>query len=212
MIEIFNLICEHADHAHYIFLGLLFLAGLNVPISEDLLLLTAGALVGRCIPDQYVHLYIWMFIGCWISGWEAYWIGRLLGPKLYNIRWFRHIITPQRIEKLHHYYEKFGIFTFIVGRFIPGGVRNALFITSGMGKMPFLLFIFRDFVAALISTSVIFYIGFVFAQNYELLANLFIRYNRIAFGIVLLSICIVLLNLWVNHRRNIKNRSHDELK
>lgn len=179
MESIFTFICQNAEHAHYIFFALLFLAGLNVPISEDLLLLTAGAIVSRCMPDNYLHLYTWMFFGCWISGWEAYWIGRYFGPKLYKFAWFNKAVTPERIAKLHHYYEKFGVFTFIVGRFIPGGVRNALFITSGMGKMPFLTFIARDFVASLISTTVVFYIGYSFGEHYELISEYFIRYNRI---------------------------------
>lgn len=189
MDTIFTFICQHAEHAHYIFFGLLFLAGLNVPISEDLLLLTGGAIASRCLPDQYVHLYVWMFFGCWISGWEAYWIGRYFGPKLYNLRWFNKVITPERIAKLHVYYERFGIFTFIVGRFIPGGVRNALFITSGMGKMPFLLFAGRDFVASLISTSIVFYLGFAFGENYELIVDYMNRYNKIA--VVILAIALI---------------------
>ncbi len=179
MESIFTFICDNAAHAHYIFFGLLFLAGLNVPISEDLLLLTAGAIVSRCMPDQYLHLYAWMFFGCWISGWEAYWLGRYFGPKLYKFSWFNKAVNPERIARLHHYYEKFGVLTFIVGRFIPGGVRNALFITSGMGKMPFLTFIARDFVASLISTTVVFYIGYTFGEHYEEISAYFIRYNRI---------------------------------
>lgn len=190
MESIFTYICENAEYAHYIFFGLLFLAGLNVPISEDLLLITAGAIVSRCMPDQYFSLYLWMFFGCWISGWEAYWIGRIFGPKLYKLSWFNRLINPENIKNLHGYYERFGIWTFIVGRFIPGGVRNALFITSGMGKMPFLLFTTRDFFAALISTNVMFYLGFVFGENYEVISAYFVRYNRIALAVLILFIII----------------------
>lgn len=190
MIEsLLQFVCANADHAHYIFFGLFLLAGINVPISEDLLLLTGGALVSRCIPDQYVHLYIWMFVGCWVSGWEAYWLGRWLGPKLYDIRFFKHVVTKKRIEKLHHYYEKFGIWTFIVGRFIPGGVRNALFITSGMGKMPFLLFTARDFIASFISTNVVFFLGYTFGKHYEVIIEYFLRYDKVVFlGVATLAI------------------------
>ena len=129
--------CENAHSAHWIFFLLLMLAGLSLPISEDIILLTGGAIASTCIPDETLHLFLWIYAGCWISAWETYWIGRYFGPKLYDIRWFRHIITPERIHRLHHYYEKFGVFTFIIGRFIPGGVRNALFMTAGLGKMPF---------------------------------------------------------------------------
>lgn len=202
-----SFICAHADQAHYIFFGLFLLAGINLPISEDLLLLTGGAIVSRCIPDQYVHLYLWMFFGCWISGWEAYWLGRWLGPKLYQIRWFKHVVTKKRIEKLHTYYEKFGIWTFIVGRFIPGGVRNALFITSGMGKMPFILFTLRDLVAAFISTNVVFYIGYAFGKHYEIIVENFLKYDKIALLIVIALAMAVFLKL--RHQEKTVSKIHD---
>lgn len=194
MENLFSFVCAHAENAHYLFFGLLMLAGLNIPISEDVLLLTAGALVSRCIPDSYLHLYLWMFFGCWISGWEAYWLGRILGRKLLKYKWFNHALTEEKVKKLHVFYEKFGIFTFIVGRFIPGGVRNALFITAGMGKMPFGLFIIRDFVAALITTNIVFYLGFLFGQNYELILETVLTYNHyamMAVGLILISLIAI---------------------
>lgn len=194
MEDFFAYICENAAYAPFVLVGLLFLAGLNIPISEDLLLLTAGTLASRCIPDSFYTLYFSMYIGCCVSGWETYALGRVFGVKLYNVKWFKHIVTPQRIENLHYYYEKYGIWTFIVGRFIPGGARNALYITSGMGKMPFALFAMRDGVAALFSTSVMFYIGYIFGENYEWIMAEFIHYDRIA-ALVFMAI-IVFLGIW----------------
>lgn len=201
METLINYACAHAHSAHYIIFILLMLAGLNVPISEDFLLLTGGAIASTCIPDHALRLFIWIYFGCWISAWEAYWIGRLLGPKLYTIRWFSHVITPGRIEKLHHYYEKFGIFTFIMGRFIPGGVRNALFMSSGLGKMPFLKFILRDGFACMISTTTIFSLGYYFGQNYRTIVHYFETYNKIAIGAVISLITIVGIVIWLRSRK-----------
>lgn len=188
--------CANAHSAHWIFFLLLMLAGINIPISEDLVLLTGGAIASTCIPDETLHLYLWIYAGCWISAWEAYAIGRCFGPRLYDIRWFRHVITRNRIIRLHHYYEKFGVFTFIVGRFIPGGVRNALFLTAGLGKMPFWKFIARDGFACLISSSVIFSIGFSLGENYRLVLHYLKTYNEIVIGCILLLIFTVLLGFW----------------
>jgi membrane-associated protein len=190
MDSIFNFICLNAPNAYWILFLLLLLAGLNVPVSEDLILLTGGALASTCLSTtaEVWHLYVWLYLGCWLSAWEAYWLGRLLGPKLYDIKWFNRFITPQRIATLHHYYEKFGIFTFIVGRFFPGGIRNALFITSGLGKMPFQKFILRDGLACLISSSSLFYLGYIFGQNHELLIHYFKRYELIVATLFILII------------------------
>lgn len=196
MESIVNFACAHAHSAHWIFFLLLMLAGLNIPISEDLILLTGGAIASTCIPNETLHLFCWIYAGCWLSAWEAYAIGRFLGPKVYTIRWFRHIITKERIERLHHYYEKFGVFTFIVGRFIPGGVRNALFMSSGLGKMPFWKFILRDGFACLISSTVIFSIGYSLSQNYHLVIHYFKTYDEIVIGCILLIIMGICFRLW----------------
>lgn len=199
--SLFTYICENADSAYWIIFCLLMLAGLNIPISEDLMLLTGGVLAATCIPEKTFHLYIWIYLGCWISAWEAYWIGRLLGPKLYNIRLFHHIINPQRVERLHYYYEKFGIFTFIVGRFVPGGVRNALFISSGLGKMPFLTFIMRDGIACLISSLTIFSLGYKFAENYETIVEIIKKYDFYAAVVVALIVILGISILLYRHSK-----------
>ena len=38
------------------------------------------------------------------------------------------------------FYKKYGALTLVIGRFIPFGVRNAIFLTSGISKMPFAKF------------------------------------------------------------------------
>lgn len=196
-----SFICEYAHHAHWIIFCLLLLAGLNIPISEDILILTGGALASACIPEHTWLIYGWIFFGSWISAWEPYWIGRLLGPKLYDIRWFSHILTRKRIDRLHYYYEKFGILTFIVGRYCPGGVRNALFLTSGLGKMPFYTFIARDGFACLCSTATLFYLGFTFAANYEVIIKRVSSYEHLVLIILSALLLLLLVILWYRKKQ-----------
>lgn len=202
METIANFACQNAHSSHWIFFLLLLLAGINVPISEDVILIIGGAVASICIPNETLFLFCWIYAGCIISAWEAYWIGRYFGPKIYNVKWLKRIVTPQRIVKLHEYYEKFGILTFIVGRFIPGGVRNALFMTAGLGKMPFSVFVLRDSIACLISASTLYYLGFLFGQNIHDIIYYFSKYNRLAF---ILFVCILFtlgFFLWKRSRKN----------
>lgn len=202
METIFNFVCLHADQAQWIMFILLLLAGFNIPISEDAMLIIGGAIASTCIKRHPIEMWAWLYMGCWISAWEAYWVGRLLGPKLYEIRWFHRIINPKRIAKLRHYYEKFGILTFIVGRFIPGGIRNALFMTTGLSKMPFAKFLIRDAFACLISSCTLFYLGYQFGENHQILLHYFKRYQMIIlllFGILLAAIAFVLWRLRLKH-------------
>lgn len=193
METLFSFVCEHAHSAHWIFFLLIMLAGLNIPISEDVILIIAGALASTCISQDAIRLFIWVFFACWFSAWEAYWLGRIFGPKLYNIKWFSHILTLKKIERIHYYYEKFGFLTFMVGRFIPGGVRNALFMTSGLGKMPFLKFILRDFPACLLSVSCLFYLGFLFGENHKVIIQHIKSYNLVILAMIALSILLFVI-------------------
>lgn len=185
--------CDFANQAHWMVFGTLMLGGLNFPISEDLTILASGAISSVCIPEHAKRLFIWTYLGSWISAWETYWIGRLAGPKLYQISWFSRVINKERIESLHYYYEKFGVFTFIIGRFIPGGVRNALFLSSGLGKMPFYKFILRDGLACLISTSVLYSLGYGFARNYEVIGEYLKTYNLLVLGLFLTAVLTLYL-------------------
>ena len=59
--------------------------------------------------------------------------------------------------------EKHGFLTFIVTRFIPFGMRNALFMTSGFTMLPFPKFMLFDSIAAFLSSitlySLVLFIG-----------------------------------------------------
>lgn len=204
MEDIFSYVCANAQFAGLILFSLLIASGFNVPISEDIILITAGALSATCLSEEFWVLYLSVFAGCWFSSWIAYWIGRTLGPKLYDIGWFNWAITPKRIRKLHEYYEKFGALTFVVGRLFPGGIRNALFMSAGMGKMPFPVFILRDFLAVSTSSSLIFYLGYIFGQNYQLIIDYFLTYNRIVLGGLIVVVLSLLISFWLKHRSKSK--------
>ncbi len=200
MEELFSYICQHAHNAHWILFGLLLLSGFNFPISEDILLIGAGAIASTCIPEHALKFYLWGFSGAYLSAWEAYWLGRLLGPRLYQFRLFRSVITPRRLEILRTYYAKFGVFTFIIGRFCPGGIRNALFMSSGLTRMPFSLFTLRDGLACLISSNVFFQIGYRFGENIDLILYYFHHYEALFLFFILNLGVAGLIYVWYIYR------------
>src|SRR5262249_11036689 len=137
MDTLFPFIQEHAQYAHWVVFGLLMLAGLNFPISEDLVIIISGVLASTVVPENTWKLFAGVFLGAYLSDWVVYWMGRKWGVKLWNIPWFSRILEPKRLVQIGKYYQKYGVLTLLVGRFIPFGVRNCLFATAGMGKMSF---------------------------------------------------------------------------
>lgn len=161
------------------------------------MLLTAGALSSTCQHDgwEIARLYFSVYLACWVAAWECYWIGRLLGPKLFNFRWFRKVITPYRLDKIKDYIHRFGILTFIVGRFIPGG-RNALFMSTGFIRMSFPSFILRDSIGCFFSTATVFSLGYFFGSHYQQIVEIFKMYQMIFLGFIFVLLFLGAAYLW----------------
>lgn len=204
MEQLFSTICDHAEWAPQILFLLLMIAGLNIPISEDIILITGGAITALCIPEHHLKMFLFLYFGCWMSAWECYALGRFFGPKLYEIPWFNHWINPASVEKLHKTIDYYKYLTFFVIRFIPGGIRNTFFMTCGLGKMPFKTFIFRDGMAVLLSSNVLFYIGYEFADHYHEIVQAVHQYSNYFLLFVLSVIGLVVATLVFNY---IKNKS-----
>jgi membrane protein DedA with SNARE-associated domain len=184
-------ITEHAQHAHWYIFAAILLAGFNIPISADVMVVTAAVLAAAIIPEHTWHLYLAIFLGCYFSAMIAYWLGRLLGKKLGHFGWFQRFFPPQRMEKIQNFYLKHGLWTLIVGRFIPFGIRNCIFMSSGMSRIPFFRFIIQDFAACLIWTATTFYLFFNVGKNIPTLMNHLKIVNIIiflAFGVTVITL------------------------
>ncbi|MGD0664114.1 MAG: DedA family protein [Rhabdochlamydiaceae bacterium] len=191
-------ITEHAQHAHWYIFAAILLAGFNIPISADVMVVTAAVLAAAIIPEHAWHLYLAIFLGCYFSAMIAYWVGRLLGKKLGHFGWFQRFFPPQRMEKIQNFYHKHGLWTLIIGRFIPFGVRNCIFMSSGMSRIPFFQFILQDFVACLIWTATTFYLFFTVGKNIPTLMNHLKIVNIIiflAFGVTVITL------LWYKRKK-----------
>lgn len=145
---------------------LLMLAGLNVPISEDLVIIT-GALI--CHGDQSVLIptFVAIYLGIVISDYFPYLLGKYIRRGTVKSTFIAILFPQKRLEIMQYYLKKFGIFTFIVGRFIPFGVRNTLFFSSGFIGLGLRRFAMYDIVAATISVTTLFSLVYIFGDEIE---------------------------------------------
>ncbi len=194
-----DFIIQHANHAHWIIFVALILAGFNLPISEDLMLITSGWLASSVVPNNIWKLFIASFLGCYFSDWISYCIGKYFGTKLWNIKWFEKRVGKRKLKLIQNYYKKYGFWTIILGRFIPFGVRNCLFLTAGIGRMHFLKFIITDGIACIISNTALFYAAYSFGKNKALLWEYISQYNILILSIFV-SICFAVFLLIRNKK------------
>lgn len=167
MDAIYHWIAAHAGQAHWLVLGGILLAGFNIPISIDLMVISSALLAATLVPEKLWALYACGFFGCLFSAYIAYWLGRTVGVQLLRLRYFSKLLPAQRLQKIQKFYEKYGLYTLIIGRFIPFGVRNAIFMSTGMAKVPFFRFALRDLLACFIWSTLLFFCFYLLGHSYE---------------------------------------------
>tara|TARA_R110002111_G_scaffold155713_1_gene222502 strand:- start:17 stop:649 length:633 start_codon:yes stop_codon:yes gene_type:complete len=167
MENLFELVITYQGMAPWIIFTLLILAGMNIPISIDVMIIITALLAANVLPEKAMLLFFIFFFGCYFSAWTAFWIGRLAGHKLKKFKWFSKIFHQERLEKIGAFYEKRGFLTILLGRFVPFGIRNCLFMTAGMSRSSFLKFAIYDFIACFTWTSTFFYFFYTLGKNYE---------------------------------------------
>ena len=189
MIETFiDLLTQNAMHAHWVFFGLLMLAGFNLPISEDLVVLSSAVVAATVVPQNTYKLFAFVFFGCYLSDWLSYWIGRVFAPWLRKRKLLGKMVDNRRVVKINRFYSKYGISTLLFGRFIPFGVRNFLFMSAGMVRVNFLKFIIVDGIACLLSNMIWFTLAYSLAENYHQVLAYMKRANLLLFGTFLFFI------------------------
>ena len=164
MDSLIDFINSNASYAPFILFGTLCLAGFNVPVSEDALLLVA-ALLATQNPEALPSLFFAVYTGAYVSDLISYGLGRKLGPLIWKVRFFSKMLSRDRVEKIKGFYERYGMATLIVGRFIPFGVRNVLFITAGLTRMHFFKFALFDLIAATMTCTFFFTLYYTFGES-----------------------------------------------
>lgn len=176
MDSLLDFFLQHVNWAPYIIFGLLMLTGLHLPVSEDGMIFIAAVLASSH-PDLLIKLYLAVYLGAFLSDIICYSIGKILGPRLWKVPFFAKRLKRQQVKKVHSFYERFGLLTLIIGRFIPFGIRNVLTFTAGISKMNVLKFIISDAIACLVSCSTFFLLYYSYGErmiNYVKQANIII--------------------------------------
>lgn len=207
MLNVKDLLMGMVPYTHFISFGLLLLAGMNMPISEDVIFIISASIAATLAPENRYYIFAGCFLGAVSSDIIAYCIGRYGINRILSSRTLikLKLINPEkmerRIQKAVDYFERYGGKTIFFGRFIPFGVRNAIFMTCGIIRMNPLKFILIDTSALVCTSTILFALGYTFGNNYE---ELFPYMNKYKFLIIGLLFVIVLI-MYVRKKYFVKN-------
>jgi len=138
---------------NYVYLGLWFVifaeTGLAVGffLPGDSLLVVSGlfAAAGKL---NIALVLLAFFLGSVLGDSTGYWIGRGMGKTLFN-RESSWVFKPSRVEKAKHFFEKYGVKTVILARFVPI-VRTFAPLVVGAAEMPYSKFLFFSVIGGLL--------------------------------------------------------------
>jgi membrane-associated protein len=166
-------------------------------LPGDSLLFTAGVLAGNANNNLDVLLIIILLIFAALLGDNTnYFVGKYLakkgeGAKLFGI----FTIRKDYLDKTNHFYEKHGVRTIIIARFVPI-VRTFAPFVAGVGNMKYNKYIIFCFIGAVLWVSSITLAGYFLGSNAWIQAN----FEKVVFGIILVSLVPVAIE-FIKHKR-----------
>lgn len=159
-----HIIHTHLALAPLVIYFLLIAAGFGIPISEEGVIILTSLVVLKN-PQAFWPLYLTLLVGVYCADLISFFLGRHFGPKLLSSPRFKKYLPLKRYQKLCHFYERYGVVTLMVGRFIPFGVRTALFLTAGLSRFSVKKFIFADAISSFLSTTTYFCLVYFFGHS-----------------------------------------------
>ena len=158
-------------------------------LPGDSMLFVVGALCGLGLMS--LPLTLALLIAAAVLGNQTnYAIGRRIGPRVFHweqSRWF----NRQAFDRTHAFYEKYGGFTLIAGRFIPF-VRTFAPFVAGVAQMTRRKFTFYDVTGGVLWVGSITLAGYLFGNIPWVREQL----GKIILAMILIPGLLVLFGAW----------------
>ncbi len=167
-------------------------------VEGDITLLISGTMAqgGFFGPYSFLKVILFGTMGALTGDCIAYGIGRLAHKNAKDYRFYE--IAQPRIEKL---IDKFGPFAIVVSKYIYG-IRAAMCVFYGIGKMPFLRFLFLDAISCFTWVLLLSGAGYFFSGAITSIIGDFRQIGVALFFIVLTGIIVfyVLERFWLSEK------------
>jgi membrane protein DedA with SNARE-associated domain len=177
-----------------------FLESTFMPIPSEVTMIPAGFLIQQGKMDLYSVLLASIF-GTIGGAYFNYWLARKYGRTLF-IKYGKYFfMTPAKLSKLEHFFEKHGAISTFTGRLLPG-IRHYISFPAGLAQMDLKKFCIYTGLGGAIWMSVLIAVGYHIGENKELMTT-YMPMIKIA---LLLLIMLGALLYIVRHRRRSAKR------
>ena len=167
-------------------------------IEGDITLLISGAMAHSGYFGNYSWAKVLFFgtVGGMVGDCIAYGIGRGFHENAKDYRFYQ--VAQPRIEKL---IDKFGTFAIVISKFIYG-IRAAMCVFYGIGKMPFGRFLFLDAISCFLWVLLLSGLGYFFSGAVTSMIGDFKQVGIALFFVVLAGVIVyyALERYWLSEK------------
>jgi membrane-associated protein len=145
-------------------------------LPGDSLLFAAGTMAGLGMFKLWI-LYFICVAAVLLGDNCNYWIGHFIGSTILKKNY--RLINKKHVAKTRKFFDKYGAFTLVIGRFMPI-IRTFTPFLAGIGRMPYWKFLLFDIVGAFSWVSLFIFGGYFFGglpfvqENFSLIVILII--------------------------------------
>jgi len=189
-VHLTEIVAQTGPMVYIILFGILFVeTGVVVfPfLPGDSLLFAAGALASIGAMNIYVLLGVGI-VAAFLGDTVNYWIGRYIGPKAFSVdRWF---LKKKYLDKAKAFFEKYGVKSIVLARFVPIVRTFAPFI-AGISEMKYSTFILYNLIGGIAWVSIALLAGFFFG-NIPIIKD---NFEIVVLAIILISVLPMVFEL-----------------
>ncbi len=182
----------------------LIIAGVGLPIPEDLMLLAAGVLVHRGEVSYWGALTACAF-GVFVGDTAIFMLARRMGPAALLRAPLKWLITPERHVRIEGMFARYGNVIVFMARHMAG-LRAPTFALAGLHGMPLSKFWLWDGLGLCVSAPVVIGIGYWLADNLDRARALLGRFELVV--IAVLVVAVVAFVVWRKLRRTSPLQEH----
>lgn len=184
---------------------LLALGIFALPIPDETMMVFAGILIAKGQLNA-VPTVIACIAGALCGITLSYFIGRTAGTWLIRKygSWVR--LTEERMQRVHHWFERIGCWTLAIGYFIPG-VRHLTGYAAGITELEYRKFALFAYTGGIIWAITFISLGYFLGNKWIYLVNMMDQVEEeVLLAILLLAVCAGLFAWW-KVRRNARKQA-----
>ncbi|MGE0133091.1 MAG: DedA family protein [Blastocatellales bacterium] len=192
-----ELVSRYGTFSYAILFAIIFCeTGLVVTpfLPGDSLLFAIGALSAKGALNVYTVALLLMLAAI-LGDSTNYWIGYFVGPKVFrseSSRW----LNRTHLERTNAFYEKYGVKTVVIARFMPI-VRTFAPFVAGIGRMYYPRFLFFSVMGSILWIGLFVAAGYLFGNIPVVKRN----FTLVVLAIIFVSILPALIEAWRARRK-----------